>query len=449
MSKMKSLFQKAWTAVTNPGQDERVAQLIQLISRELQTQKQGFNLERVLQSVDCSTIDVVVATKQYYEKLLKLYWANGVPSIEKQKLLAFVARKLELKNPDIERMNSSACIVLFGAQLGRFLEDGIITDDELTQLEATSRFANVSVPQFVQRHLSSEGLGILRGVFANATETGQLEPKVWNNLISSAGRLGITKAQLQQAVVPLAKGFAEHVLADAKSDNLLSSEEETYLNWIVQTFQFDSQYASYFTSEIRSLRERTRIATGNLDSIAPPPGINLKSGEILYFCQTATARFVKQNRSGPVAEEHKGRLLLTENRLLFDSQTKSLSFRYKSIIAWKVSDDRITTQLANKPEITFFIPPGSEKFLNEKFKTIIELHSRMLRRKIEGEIDRHIPHDVRQRVWQRYGGRCVECGATDYLEFDHIIPVSRGGSNSEQNVQILCRKCNLAKSNKI
>jgi len=42
---------------------------------------------------------------------------------------------------------------------------------------------------------------------------------------------------------------------------------------------------------------------------------------------------------------------------------------------------------------------------------------------------RHIPRDVRQRVWQRYGGQCAECGATEYLEFDHVIPVARGGSN--------------------
>jgi hypothetical protein len=62
---------------------------------------------------------------------------------------------------------------------------------------------------------------------------------------------------------------------------------------------------------------------------------------------------------------------------------------------------------------------------------------------------RHIPREVRQRVWQRYGGRCAECGASDYLEFDHIVPVARGGSNSDANVQLLCRKCNLKKSDHI
>lgn len=449
MSKIKSLFQKAWTAVTNPGQDERVSQLMGLIGQEFQTRKQAFELERVTRSIECTQTDVTVATKKYYERLLNRYWAEGVPTIQKQTLLDFVSKKLALNPTDVELINLYAASVFFGTQLGKFLEDGIITDEELTQLEAISQFAKLSAPQFVQRHLSSEGLGILRGLFANATETGKLEPSIWKNLVSSAERLGITHAQLQQAIVPLAKNFAEHVMADAKSDNLLSSEEEYYLNWIVQTFSFDSSYAHYFRTEIDRLRERTHIASGNIPSIAPPPGVNLRSGEILYFCQAAKARIVRQSRNGTAIDDHSGRLLLSESRLIFQSPTKSMSFSYQSIVAWTASDDRVTTQLANKPEITFFIRPGSERFLNDKFKTIIELHSRMLRRRVEGEVDRHIPHNVRQRVWQRYGGKCADCSATAYLEFDHIIPVSRGGSNGEQNVQLLCRKCNLEKSNKI
>jgi 5-methylcytosine-specific restriction endonuclease McrA len=67
----------------------------------------------------------------------------------------------------------------------------------------------------------------------------------------------------------------------------------------------------------------------------------------------------------------------------------------------------------------------------------------------DGRSTRHIPRDVRQRVWQRYGGQCAECGATDYLEFDHVIPVARGGSNAEANVQLLCRRCNGKKSDMI
>jgi hypothetical protein len=60
-----------------------------------------------------------------------------------------------------------------------------------------------------------------------------------------------------------------------------------------------------------------------------------------------------------------------------------------------------------------------------------------------------IPAHVRRIVWERDDGQCVQCGNTRDLHFDHIIPVSLGGGNSVENIQILCQHCNLRKSNRI
>jgi hypothetical protein len=63
---------------------------------------------------------------------------------------------------------------------------------------------------------------------------------------------------------------------------------------------------------------------------------------------------------------------------------------------------------------------------------------------------RSIPARIRAAVWERDGGRCIECGSTGNLTFDHIIPVALGGSSSAiNNIQILCARCNSMKSTSI
>jgi hypothetical protein len=68
----------------------------------------------------------------------------------------------------------------------------------------------------------------------------------------------------------------------------------------------------------------------------------------------------------------------------------------------------------------------------------------------ELSITRQIPTAVKVAVWKRDGGKCVECGATDNLHFDHDLPFSKGGSSiTVDNVKILCLRHNLSKSDKI
>jgi Holliday junction DNA helicase RuvB len=57
-----------------------------------------------------------------------------------------------------------------------------------------------------------------------------------------------------------------------------------------------------------------------------------------------------------------------------------------------------------------------------------------------------IPFEVRIKVWRRDNGKCVKCGSRQNLEFDHIIPVSNGGSHSARNIELLCENCNRFKS---
>ena len=63
----------------------------------------------------------------------------------------------------------------------------------------------------------------------------------------------------------------------------------------------------------------------------------------------------------------------------------------------------------------------------------------------EHKRSRRISTEVKQIVWARDEGKCQHCASTEDLEFDHIIPFSKGGSNYEANVQLLCFSCNKKK----
>lgn len=56
---------------------------------------------------------------------------------------------------------------------------------------------------------------------------------------------------------------------------------------------------------------------------------------------------------------------------------------------------------------------------------------------------------TRKRVWERDSRRCVRCHALVSLRghhCDHIIPLSRGGTNQDNNLRTLCVVCHATRS---
>ena len=92
---------------------------------------------------------------------------------------------------------------------------------------------------------------------------------------------------------------------------------------------------------------------------------------------------------------------------------------------------------------------------NYHLKKISQAKAHILSKKLTRKLtkknknSRKIPPDVRLEVWNRDQGKCNNCGTQESLQYDHIIPFSWGGSNSVENLQILCKRCNLIKSSNL
>ena len=66
---------------------------------------------------------------------------------------------------------------------------------------------------------------------------------------------------------------------------------------------------------------------------------------------------------------------------------------------------------------------------------------------------KYINNSLRFEIFKRDSFKCVICGKNPAnninieLEIDHIIPITKGGDNSLENLRTVCNKCNIGKFN--
>lgn len=114
--------------------------------------------------------------------------------------------------------------------------------------------------------------------------------------------------------------------------------------------------------------------------------------------------------------------------------------------------------LTNGIKICSYAMPGApdyDKIVNLSNRLAAELE----RRKIHNEYLQSVKNlrmfisvnrkEILERIGNRDGFLCHNCGSTDKLEIDHVIPLSRGGTNDDGNLQILCKSCNCKKHDKL
>jgi hypothetical protein len=164
--------------------------------------------------------------------------------------------------------------------------------------------------------------------------------------------------------------------------------------------------------------------------------------------QSIVARTIEMQREIPVLQEEEASL---RRQIAGDELSDLWRYLYKDEAQreWK---RRLTEDPAATPPSTlandFF--RSAIRSLRSKLNVVLERQSTIASRLAElsrfeippwasaSENDKSrrdsIPRDVQQEVWRRDQGRCVECGSQDRLEFDHIIPWSKGGAKEQPDL---------------
>jgi len=248
-------------------------------------------------------------------------------------------------------------------------------------------------------------------------------------------------------IAPSAKEFLRRVLADVAADGEINDRERAEVDRYISLFRLETM-----RSESRWVFSRVEtiwnLKNGKLPMAIPDRPVWLQSDEAVYY----TCRAVYLNQRRQQITESPGLLYLTGSRTEFLGSDASCSHPH---------DHLRTCEAARRTHLVLAFHPrqGSGTYVLEDAPLAAAyLHclARAANRTISitrddntTEARRRIPQETRHEVWTRDGGKCVDCSAEDYLEYDHIIPVSRGGANTAQNVQLLCRRCNSKKSDRI
>lgn len=285
-------------------------------------------------------------------------------------------------------------------------------------------------------------LNRFRQAFLSFTQDGVITAEEWAGL-----RRGATNDQIElYEALAFVRGDAlnllERTLAFAAYDGAITDEEEADILRLKEALAIPNSQAEPLMERLAYLKQLTAIRRGVLPTIRSKARI--ESDELCHMEIPATYYKVTAKGATPMV----GQLLATNKALNFFSPGGGWTITYKSVMRIEEQAGGIYLELTKKQGNGRYVVPQPD-LASAIIDTLVRIAKRELMIPQEEVKTRHIPQDVKIAVWQRDQGKCVQCGATSYLEFDHIIPHSKGGANTVGNVQLLCRKCNLTKSDSI
>jgi len=136
-----------------------------------------------------------------------------------------------------------------------------------------------------------------------------------------------------------------------------------------------------------------------------------------------------------------------EIELYFNDRIEIEKLKAIKEIEEKKEAERVKSERAEKEEI-------KRKLLQKEKNRVLEkqcLNELIEEGLLYPEINKRppMPRELVDAIWRRDEGKCVYCGSSINIHIDHIIPFSKGGSTSFENLQLLCQKCNLRKSDNV
>ncbi|PFW99101.1 hypothetical protein CJ469_05522 [Nocardia farcinica] len=264
----------------------------------------------------------------------------------------------------------------------------------------------------------------------------------WEHLWASLRYQRIDEERGRAALRDLGLSYVERLVTFAFADGEIEQAEFEMFEHALVELRLGGPLVEDLRRRVHRGRTLCRLREGDLPVIRTPD-LHLDSEEKVHLDLPATQ--VRTLARGPRHTE--GRLIASNKKLRFVGTGAGVELPWTRVVSVRVAEGAVVIAATSaRGGATFLV--GDPDYVAAALEGALRVAKRLVL--TPGQRDsRSISQEIKAEVWQRDGGRCVECGSGHYLEFDHIIPLSRGGATSAANLQILCRACNRRKGARI
>ncbi|MEV6325013.1 TerD family protein [Nocardia sp. NPDC051787] len=316
------------------------------------------------------------------------------------------------------------------------------------------------------RHCERCGSALRRKLFGGLAPCGRCEPEIeeylthwharawrvltthgprgpeWSALWASLRYQRIDADAGRFVLRDLAQSYVERLVTFAFADGEVRAAELELFEQAVTELGLGGPLIEDLRRRMHRGNTLYRLRSGDLP-VVRTPGLHLDPEEAVHLDLPAT--HVRQLARGPKVTE--GRLISSNKKLRFVGAGAGTEMPWSRVVSVHAEQGCVVISATSARGGARFAVADPD-YVAAALEGALRVAKRLVL--TPGQRDtRSIPQEVKAQVWQRDGGKCVECGDGHYLEFDHIIPLSRGGATSAANLQILCRSCNRAKGARI
>jgi len=155
--------------------------------------------------------------------------------------------------------------------------------------------------------------------------------------------------------------------------------------------------------------------------------------ELLKLAESDTAGR-KGRPKKPLKKEKTKRETSTHSRLHLTLSNKTLE---------KLKKLKDVKRLTSEEVIDHALELALKKY-QKSLDTVRKSKATQVENENKGNRKRNIPAAIKKSVIKRSGHQCEfpGCGETQFLEFEHVIPFSKGGRHTPSNIKMFCKAHN-------